>query len=241
MSVRSPSENLPEDHKQQARQDHRHRQRQNPGQRKVANRRDADALWLWAAAKPLQSMCGRAFPGAKPNRVRVDCELIIRESTKPLAHRSVATLARMNETHVRDRAGALGPAKAQPRSRGRARHSDILRRRSSKVSCDRRPDDVPDRVSLEARRTRVKPVGASIARRRDRASALQCSELDGLTDNWTSSPTPRLSPDQLAEFTKIAEAWPERESTASCAGGGPTSSAPSRQIWRRASRQPDPH
>jgi hypothetical protein len=43
VSVRSPSENLPEDHKQQARQDHRHRQRQNPGQRKVANRRDAEA------------------------------------------------------------------------------------------------------------------------------------------------------------------------------------------------------
>jgi hypothetical protein len=36
--------------------------------------------------------------------------------------------------------------------------------------------------------------------------------LDGLIDTWTSGPTPRLSPDQLAEFTKIVEAWPERRS-----------------------------
>jgi hypothetical protein len=34
---------------------------------------------------------------------------------------------------------------------------------------------------------------------------------DGLIDNWTSGPTPRLSPDQLAEFAKIVEAGPNRE------------------------------
>ena len=34
---------------------------------------------------------------------------------------------------------------------------------------------------------------------------------DGLIDNWTSGPTPRLSPDQLAEFAKIVEVGPNRE------------------------------
>jgi hypothetical protein len=34
------------------------------------------------------------------------------------------------------------------------------------------------------------------------------SGQDGLIDNWTSGPTPRQPPDQLAEFAKIAEAGP---------------------------------
>jgi hypothetical protein len=34
---------------------------------------------------------------------------------------------------------------------------------------------------------------------------------DGLIDNWTSGPTPRQLPDQLAEFAKIAEAGPNHE------------------------------
>jgi hypothetical protein len=34
---------------------------------------------------------------------------------------------------------------------------------------------------------------------------------DGLIDNWTSSPTPRLSADQLAELTAIVETGPERK------------------------------
>jgi transposase len=34
---------------------------------------------------------------------------------------------------------------------------------------------------------------------------------DGLIDNWTSAPMPRLSPDQLAEFAKIVETGPDRK------------------------------
>ncbi len=34
---------------------------------------------------------------------------------------------------------------------------------------------------------------------------------DGLFDNWTDGPTPRLSSDQLAEFAKIVETGPDRK------------------------------
>jgi transposase len=34
---------------------------------------------------------------------------------------------------------------------------------------------------------------------------------DGLIDNWTSGPTPRLSPDQLAELATIVETGPDRK------------------------------
>ncbi len=37
------------------------------------------------------------------------------------------------------------------------------------------------------------------------------SGTDGLIDNWTSGLTPRLSADQLAEFSKVVEAGPNRE------------------------------
>jgi transposase len=33
---------------------------------------------------------------------------------------------------------------------------------------------------------------------------------EGLLDHWTSGPTPRLGPDQLAEVAKIVEAGPDR-------------------------------
>ena len=34
---------------------------------------------------------------------------------------------------------------------------------------------------------------------------------EGLIDNWTEGPKPRLSAEQLAEFTQIVEAGPDRE------------------------------
>ncbi len=34
---------------------------------------------------------------------------------------------------------------------------------------------------------------------------------DGLFDNWTSGPTPRLGPEQLAQFAKLVETGPDRE------------------------------
>jgi hypothetical protein len=36
-------------------------------------------------------------------------------------------------------------------------------------------------------------------------------EPDGLIDNWASGRTPRQSPDQLAEFARIAEGGPNQE------------------------------
>ena len=36
-------------------------------------------------------------------------------------------------------------------------------------------------------------------------------EPDGLIDNWTSGPTPRLSSDQLAELAMIVETGPDRK------------------------------
>jgi transposase len=50
---------------------------------------------------------------------------------------------------------------------------------------------------------------------------------EGLIDNWTGGPKPRLSAAQLADFATIVEAGPDRGGTASCAGGGWTSSASS--------------
>jgi transposase len=34
---------------------------------------------------------------------------------------------------------------------------------------------------------------------------------DGLLDNWTSGPKPRLLPDQMAEFARIVETGPDRK------------------------------
>ena len=37
------------------------------------------------------------------------------------------------------------------------------------------------------------------------------SGLEGLLDNWTEGPKPRLSAEQLAQFAQIVEAGPDRE------------------------------
>src|SRR6202142_1307416 len=41
--------------------------------------------------------------------------------------------------------------------------------------------------------------------------SLQRSGLEGLVDNWTEGPKPRLSADQLAELAQMIEAGPDRE------------------------------
>src|SRR5579871_5089430 len=51
---------------------------------------------------------------------------------------------------------------------------------------------------------------------------------EGLIDNWTEGPKPRLSAEQLAEFTQIVEAGRTARRTGLCAGGGSISSASSR-------------
>src|SRR5271154_4807296 len=46
---------------------------------------------------------------------------------------------------------------------------------------------------------------------RDGVHRFNRSGLEGLVDNWTEGPEPRLSAEQLAQFAQIVEAGPDRE------------------------------
>ena len=46
---------------------------------------------------------------------------------------------------------------------------------------------------------------------RDWVHRFNGSGLEGLLDNWTEGPKPRLSAEQLAQFARIVEAGPDRE------------------------------
>jgi transposase len=46
---------------------------------------------------------------------------------------------------------------------------------------------------------------------RDWVHRFNGSGLEGLVDNWTAGPKPRLSAEQLAQFAQIVEAGPDRE------------------------------
>jgi transposase len=46
---------------------------------------------------------------------------------------------------------------------------------------------------------------------RDWVHRFNGSGLEGLLDNWTEGPKPRLSAEQLAQFAQIVEAGPDRE------------------------------
>ena len=46
---------------------------------------------------------------------------------------------------------------------------------------------------------------------RDWVHRFNASGLEGLLDNWTEGPKPRLSAEQAAEFAQIVEAGPERD------------------------------
>src|SRR5215471_2126809 len=58
---------------------------------------------------------------------------------------------------------------------------------------------------------------------RDWVHRFNASGPEGLIDNWTDGPKPRLSAEQLGQFAQIVEAGPDRE----VAGVGSTSSASS--------------
>ena len=62
---------------------------------------------------------------------------------------------------------------------------------------------------------------------RDWVHRFNASGPEGLIDNWTEGPKPRLSAEQLAQFAQIVEAGPDREKEGSCAGVGSISSASS--------------
>ncbi len=46
---------------------------------------------------------------------------------------------------------------------------------------------------------------------RDWVHRFNAAGPDGLFDNWTDGPTPRLSPEQLDELAKIVEREPDRK------------------------------
>jgi transposase len=46
---------------------------------------------------------------------------------------------------------------------------------------------------------------------RDWVHRFNASVPEGLLDNWTDGPKPRLSAEQLAEFVKVVDAGPDRE------------------------------
>src|SRR3984957_16283636 len=68
---------------------------------------------------------------------------------------------------------------------------------------------------------------------RDWVHRFNGSGLEGLVDNWTEGPEPRLSAEQLAQFAQIVEAGPDREKGGSCVGVGVGS--PSNASSRRGS------
>ena len=45
---------------------------------------------------------------------------------------------------------------------------------------------------------------------RDWVHRFNASGPDGLIDNWTEGPKPRLSEEQMAEFARVVEAGPDR-------------------------------
>ena len=62
---------------------------------------------------------------------------------------------------------------------------------------------------------------------RDWAHRFNALGPDGLLDDWTAGPKPRLSSEPMAEVAGIVEAGLTARRTASCAGGGSTSNASS--------------
>jgi transposase len=64
--------------------------------------------------------------------------------------------------------------------------------------------------------------------RRDWVHRFNAAGPDGLIDNWTDGPRPRLSAEQLAEFAVVVEAGPDREKDGVVRWpGGPQASSPS--------------
>ena len=61
------------------------------------------------------------------------------------------------------------------------------------------------------RRSAAKIGGMDRQTLRDWVHRFNESGPEGLIDNWTEGPKPRLSEDQLAEFARIVEAGPDRE------------------------------
>ena len=61
------------------------------------------------------------------------------------------------------------------------------------------------------RRSAAKIGGMDRQTLRDWVHRFNASGLEGLIDNWTEGPKPRLSSEQLAQFAQIVEAGPDRQ------------------------------
>ena len=102
-----------------------------------------------------------------------------------------------------------------------------LARRSKNVNQSRR------RLSLAAvrdgmdRGSAAKIGGMDRQTLREWVHRFNGSGLEGLVDNWTEHPKPRLSAEQLAQFAQIVEAGPDREKDGVVRCAGSTSSASS--------------
>jgi transposase len=63
---------------------------------------------------------------------------------------------------------------------------------------------------------------------RDWVHRFNACGLDGLLDNWTRGPKPRLSEEQMAQFAQIVEAGPDRKKDGVGAADG---SGANGRIW----------
>ena len=86
-----------------------------------------------------------------------------------------------------------------------------LARRSKDVNQSRRLLSLAAVRDGMDRRSAAKIGGMDRQTLRDWVHRFNASGPDGLIDNWTDGPKPRLSEEQLAEFTRIVEAGPDRE------------------------------
>ena len=107
--------------------------------------------------------------------------------------------------------GVAMPSAVRLREDYSAEQLRALARRSRTVNQSRRL------LSLAAirdgldRRSAAKIGGMDRQTLRDWVHRFNASGPDGLIDNWTEGPKPRLSEEQLAQFAQIVEAGPDRE------------------------------
>jgi len=86
-----------------------------------------------------------------------------------------------------------------------------LARRSTDVNQSRRLLSLAAVLDGMDRGSAAKIGGMDRQTLRDRVHRFNASGPDGLIDNWTEGPKPRLSEEQLAEFARIVETGPDRE------------------------------
>ena len=103
------------------------------------------------------------------------------------------------------------PAAVRLREDYSAEELRALARRSKDVN-QSRTASVPGRgAGRDGSRTAAKIGGMDRQTLRDWVHRFNASGPDGLLDNWTEGPKPRLSEEQMATFAQIVEAGPDRE------------------------------